>query len=332
MNIAPDGVQKLVLIKTIGKGSFGNVWLAKYGNVDVAAKEMGQKIKKGEEKEYKKEMEIMLQLNNPHIVRLYGSIATDNSFFILMEYVPLGSLKSAIDKYTFSAYMRCRLMMDVANGMEYLHSQGIIHRDLKPENVLVASLDPNADVLCKINDFGISRQSSAETKTSVMTRGVGTPYYMAPEMLRGDEKYSRTVDMYSFGIMCAELWNEEPPYNEVHFDSLVAFVLIVIDGKRPLIHNDCPTPLVELITRCWATNGSERPPFASIVKDLGSIVKDVGQCIPSNVEHVKLCEKKRASNDVNEINEWSKPKSNGGVAEPISFDSVMLDDFSSNVY
>ena len=165
------------------------------------------------------EEEIMSQLNSPYIVRVYDSVMTDQSFYLVMEYVPLGSLKTVLDNYILSPYMRCRYMVDVAKGMEYLHSQGIIHRDLKPGNVLVSSLDPNSEVLCKISDFGESRKGMNQTQTMTMTVGVGTPYYMAPEMLRGDNKYTRAVDVYSFSIMCVELWNERLPYSEIEFET-----------------------------------------------------------------------------------------------------------------
>jgi len=120
-------------------------------------------------------------------------------------------------------------MLDVARGMEYLHEQGIIHRDLKPGNVLVASIDPQSDVLCKISDFGESRQGLEQTQTMTMTRGIGTPYYMAEEILRGDDKYTRAIDVYSFGIMCVELWNERLPYSETSFETQYVFMNYVME-------------------------------------------------------------------------------------------------------
>ena len=69
--------------------------------------------------------------------------------FIAIEYVPLGSLSSAYERFTFSPFMRVRFMLDIARGMNYLHEQGIVHRDLKPGNVLVCSLDPKSKILCK---------------------------------------------------------------------------------------------------------------------------------------------------------------------------------------
>ena len=113
--------------------------------------------------------------------------------------------------------MKC--LADAANAMKFLHDNGIIHRDLKSDSLLVVSLNPNSDVLCKITDFGESRKGMDQTRTMTMTVGVGTPYYMAPEMLRCENKYTRAVDVYSYAIMCVEIWNERLPFSETEFDS-----------------------------------------------------------------------------------------------------------------
>jgi len=217
-----------------------------------------------------------------------------------MEYVPLGSLSSVLQDNSFSSYMRCRFMLDVAYGMQYLHGQGIIHRDLKPGNVLVASLDPNADILCKISDFGESRKGLEQTRTMTMTRGVGSPFYMAPEMIEGNTKYTRAVDVYSFSIMCVELWNESLPYSELQFDTPFAFAMYVMDGYRPQIREDCPPDLAELIFECWDQERTKRPPFDNVAKELRSVVGNIHQTMPKDVEHVKSKHGKTNGMEANE--------------------------------
>jgi len=294
LSVAIDGqVRELHLGKKLGKGSFGTVWLAEAGELTVAAKEMEKEFEQNEQ-EYKKELEIMSQLHSEYVVRVFGSVVTKTSYFIIMEYMPLKSLTTALRKCTFSPYMRCRFMLDVARGMQYLHEQGIIHRDLKPGNVLVATLDPFADVLCKITDFGEARKAMNDTHTMTMTSGIGSPFYMAPEMIRNDSKYTRAVDTYSFGIMCVELWNEMEPYSEMHFESTVSFALYVLDGNRPNINDDCPRRLVALISECWDADRLVRPSFSSLVNDLVPIVKKVRRSLPKGIEHVKLRDHKKA--------------------------------------
>jgi len=270
-------VVSLTLEKSIGKGSFGTVWLAKHGDdLTFAVKEMQRQID-GDDSEFEKELDIMSELDSDYIVRVYGSLITEKLFYIAMEYIPLGSLSSAYKEYMLSTFMRCRLMLDVARGMEYLHDHGIIHRDLKPGNVLVSSLDPESEVLCKITDFGESRQGLENTETMTMTCGIGSPYYMAPEMLRGDKKYTRAVDVFSFSILCVELWNEKLPYSETQFQTPYAFMMSVLNGNRPEIVNGCPKGLTKLISKCWAVETHERPSFTVIVEKLERIVKSVGK-------------------------------------------------------
>jgi len=270
-------VVSLTLEKSIGRGSFGTVWLAKHGDdLTLAVKEMQRQID-GDDSEFEKELDIMSELHSDYIVRVYGSLVTEKLFYIAMEYIPLGSLSSAYKEYMLSPFMRCRLMLDVARGMEYLHDHGIIHRDLKPGNVLVSSLDPESEVLCKITDFGESRQGLEDTETMTMTCGIGSPYYMAPEMLRGDKKYTRAVDVFSFSILCVEVWNEKLPYSETQFQTPYAFMTSVLNGNRPEIVDGCPKGLTKLITKCWATERQERPSFTVIVEKLERIVKSVAK-------------------------------------------------------
>jgi len=213
--------------------------------------------------------------------------------------------------------MRCRFMLDVAHGMEYLHSQGVIHRDLKPGNVLVSSLDPDAEVLCKITDFGASRQGLEDSKTMTMTCGVGSPYYMSPEMLRGDQKYTRAVDVYSFGIMCLELWNEQVPFAEMHFDTPFSFARYVLEGHRPAIRKDCPEDLAALFAHCWESDRNDRPPFTEVVKELAPMVEEVKKSLPEDVEHVKSrkaihAERSAASRAASKASDANKKHKKGG--------------------
>jgi len=128
-----------------------------------------------------------------------------------------------------------------------------------------------------------------------MTRGIGTPYYMSPEMLRGDGRYTRAVDVYSFGIMCVELWNERLPYAEMHFDTPVSFALYVLGGNRPKIRKDCPRSLVKLCATCWCEDRLGRPPFDSIVNDIVPILEKIQKSMPEDVEHVQSREPRDSS-------------------------------------
>ena len=139
----------------------------------------------------------------------------------------------------------------------------------------------------RITDFGESREGLDNTQTMTMTRGVGSPYYMAPEMIRGDKKYTRAVDIYSYGILCVELWNQRLPYSEMVFDNPFVFASYVEKGNRPAIDNDCPPALSKLISECWDQNRQQRPPFGTVVEKLIDILDGINKNTPKGAEHVK---------------------------------------------
>ena len=156
--------------------------------------------------------------------------------------------------------------------VKYLHSMNIIHRDLKLTNVLVVSDDEGCEgVICKISDFGTSREvdlkSTLSTSQSMtITNNIGTPLYMAPEILSGRGHYSMKADVYSYGILMASLWNQKPPYSEMSFSvTSDLFRAITEDGVRPGIQSDCPQAYLNLIKSCWAADPHSRPSFNEIV-------------------------------------------------------------------
>ena len=146
--------QDLCLTKALSRGGFGTVWLAQSCSTTLVAKEeVVTDRTKSQTRIYN-----LRHLSNPFIVDIYGSVATNEFFYTVMDYFPLGSLRDVMKTHSFSAFMRCRFMLDIARGMEYLHSQNVFHYNLKPENVLVASIDPDAKVLCRFVSFVKSLQ------------------------------------------------------------------------------------------------------------------------------------------------------------------------------
>ena len=100
--------------------------------------------------------------------------------------------------------MRIKLCLDAVKGMKYLHDNGILHRDIKPDNYLVISLEDNVKVNCKLTDFGASRNLNQMMTNMTFTKGIGTPAYMEPEVLKR-EHYKFPADIYSFAITMLEI-------------------------------------------------------------------------------------------------------------------------------
>jgi len=130
-------------------------------------------------------------------------------YCVITEYLSEGSLRAYLHKLEGKIISLQKLIafsLDIARGMEYIHSQGVIHRDLKPENVLI-----NGDSHLKIADFGIACE---EAYCDVLADDPGTYRWMAPEMIRR-KSYGRKVDVYSFGLILWEMLTGTIPYEDM---------------------------------------------------------------------------------------------------------------------
>jgi serine/threonine protein kinase len=186
-------------------------------------------------------------LIHPTIINLAGftlPTATEGGKIIL-EYCRNRSLEAAIrdrPRWWSNATVKMQAIVGIACGMRFTHSHEIIHRDLKPSNILF-----NDRYRIRISDFGISRNSS---QPSTITQGVGTPFYMAPE-ISGSVEYMLKVDVYSFAILLYEIivgtWAWPRDLTPAQ---LLKRVVVNID--RPQIPDSVVPFTRDLITRCWA--------------------------------------------------------------------------------
>jgi len=196
----------------------------------------------------------------------------------------LGSLSKYIHDDLSDDY-RAKVALDVAKGMSFLHNCGLMHRDLKPQNILVVSLVPSQQVVVKIADFGVSKEmpvapkpkeaplspstSAKLSQSKRLTGGVGTPIYMAPEVLEG-EKYTTSADVYSFAMLLLELYSGQEPYDSDKFRTPWQIAQFVTAGNRLEIPDSVPKEITGLITKCWDNDPSARPNFDYCVEILGS--------------------------------------------------------------
>ncbi|ELP89108.1 protein serine/threonine kinase, putative [Entamoeba invadens IP1] len=129
--------------------------------------------------------------------------------------------------------MRVKMMLNAANVISYLHSNGILHRDIKPDNILVFRLVLNNKANAKLTDFIASRNVNMLMTNMTFTKGVGTPKYMAPEIMN-KKHYKKIADVYSFAITMLEcfLWSEAFPKSSYIFPWTIADY--VSTGKRPV--------------------------------------------------------------------------------------------------
>ncbi|EMD47540.1 serine/threonine kinase, putative [Entamoeba histolytica KU27] len=208
----------LQIKKQIGKGSFGIVYLGEFRGSKVAIKRMIENASDTKQlEEFEKEVAMLDKFRNDYIVHFYGAVFIPNKICMVMEFAEYGSLEDLIKKRSnnpLSMELRMKIMLDAAKGIEYLHSNGILHRDIKPDNILVVSLEENIKVNGKLTDFGSARNVNLMLSNMTFTKGIGSPTYMAPEILN-KKKYEKPADIYSFSISLYQIIIYHDPYKGI---------------------------------------------------------------------------------------------------------------------
>eukprot|EP00180_Rhodochaete_pulchella_P003417 Plantae.Rhodophyta-Rhodochaete_pulchella.ctg58092.p1 GENE.Plantae.Rhodophyta-Rhodochaete_pulchella.ctg58092~~Plantae.Rhodophyta-Rhodochaete_pulchella.ctg58092.p1 ORF type:complete len:182 (+),score=22.29 Plantae.Rhodophyta-Rhodochaete_pulchella.ctg58092:36-548(+) len=154
--------------------------------------------------------------------------------------------------------------IDIARAVAYLHSFSppYIHRDIKSPNILLAK-----DYTLKLGDFGEARFLEDE-EAEIMTRFVGTPQWMSPEMMDADE-YTEKSDVYSTGMVLWELMTGQRPFAGARGTEVIKKV--AVDEVRPDIPDSVPPAVAELICRCWHQDPAKRPMADELLADLTRI-------------------------------------------------------------
>ncbi|KAJ0768837.1 putative protein kinase TKL-CTR1-DRK-2 family [Helianthus annuus] len=250
----------------IGIGSYGEVYRSEWNGTEVAVKKfMNQDISGDALTQFKGEVEIMLRLRHPNVVLFMGAVTRPPNLSILTEFLPRGSLFKLLHRSNvqLDERRRMRMALDVAKGMNYLHTSNpiIVHRDLKTPNLLV---DKNWVV--KVCDFGMSRMKHHTFLSSKST--AGTPEWMAPEVLR-NEPSNEKCDVYSFGVILWELATLRIPWTEMNSMQVVGAV-----GFQ-FRHLDIPEHVdpaaAQIILDCWRLEPQSRPSFKEIISQLRSL-------------------------------------------------------------
>ncbi|KAK4753623.1 hypothetical protein SAY87_001727 [Trapa incisa] len=213
-------VDEFERLNKIDEGTYGVVYRArdkKTGEVVALKKVKMEKEREGFPLTSLREINILLSFHHPSIVDVKEVVVGSSldSIFMVMEYME-HDLKGLMEsmKQTFSqSEVKC-LMLQLLEGVKYLHDNWVLHRDLKTSNLLL-----NNRGELKICDFGLARQYGSPLKP--YTHLVVTLWYRAPELLLGAKQYSTAIDMWSLGCIMAELLSKEPLFNgKAEFDQL----------------------------------------------------------------------------------------------------------------
>lgn len=241
-------------LRKIGEGAAGEVFLATDSQTGrrVAIKKMA--LTAQNLKLISTEIQIMKTSKHPNIIEYIDSYIVEKKLWVVMEYMGAGCLTEVLDQFDAGVTMTepqiafvCKATL---KGLSYAHQMHRIHRDIKSDNILLGS-----DGSCKIADFGYAAQLTQEKAKRITI--VGTPYWMAPELIRG-QNYDQKVDIWSLGIMVMEMAEGDPPYMD--FPPLRALFLITTKGIPGLKHPEkWSTEFKDFVAQCLEKESENRP-------------------------------------------------------------------------
>lgn len=250
----------------IGSGFFSEVFKVRHRTSDQV---MALKMNKlsSNRANMLKEVQLMNRLSHPNILRFMGVCVHQGQLHALTEYINSGNLEQLLDSNQHLPWtVRVKLAQDLALGLAYLHSKGIFHRDLTSKNCLIKSEEGGYSAI--VADFGLAEKIPDYSGGGDKLAVVGSPYWMAPEVLR-DEHYNETADVFSYGIILCEIIariQADPDYLPrtenfgLDYDSFQNMV------------GDCPQDFLQLTFNCCNMDPKLRPSFIDIVKQLEEIL------------------------------------------------------------
>jgi len=247
-------------MKKIGEGAAGEVFEATHSKTGqkVAIKKM--EINNENVKLLATEISIMKSSKHPNVVEYIESYIVDEKMWVMMEYMGGGCLTDVLecfDDIQMNEQQIAYVTRETLQSLAYVHAHHRIHRDIKSDNILLS-----IDGAVKLADFGYAAQL---TKSFVKRNTVvGTPYWMAPELIRGHD-YGTKVDIWSLGIMLIEMAEGEPPYME--YPPLRALFLITTKGIPPLKdQNKWSRDFHDFLQKCLDVKVQTRPEAAELLR------------------------------------------------------------------
>ena len=214
-SLAGTRVGAFKLLRELGRGGMGTVWLAERIDGEFQQQVAVKLIRPGWDAgevlaRFRAERQILAGLTHPNIAHLIdGGVTGDDRPWLALEYVDGVDLRAFCDRKQLDLRARLRLFLTVCAAVSHAHSHLVVHRDLKPSNLLVTATGE-----VKLLDFGIAKLIDADT-AQVSAARVFTPEYAAPEQVRG-EVVTTAVDVYALGLLLYELLTGRRPYNVSH--------------------------------------------------------------------------------------------------------------------
>lgn len=255
MQTAPETIGGYKVIRELGRGAMGTVYLAFQESLgrDLAIKLMAPEFTRDTEfvERFRREGRIAARLRHPNIVQVYDFCDRDGLYYIAMEYLGSRTLKSLVrDKGRVPVAESARLTDQLLAALEHAHSQGITHRDIKPANVMVTDAGDAA-----LTDFSIAHMKSASKLTQTGSV-LGTPEYMAPEQFEG--KSDLRSDLYATGVILYEMLTGFSPFHADTIAEVMKKQLFVAPDPPAVVDFTIPEAISQVVVKALAKDPAER--------------------------------------------------------------------------
>uniref|UniRef100_A0A2P2MV66 mitogen-activated protein kinase kinase kinase n=1 Tax=Rhizophora mucronata TaxID=61149 RepID=A0A2P2MV66_RHIMU len=249
--------------KLLGRGTFGYVYVgfnSESGDM-CAMKEVtlfsDDAKSKESAKQLMQEITLLRSLRHPNIVQYYGSEQVGDRLYIYLEYVSGGSIYKLLQEYGQLGELAIRsYTQQILSGLAYLHSKNTVHRDIKGANILV---DPNGRV--KLADFGMAKHITGQ---SCPLSFRGSPYWMAPEVIKNSSGYNLAVDIWSLGCTVLEMTTTKPPWSQ--YEGVAAMFKIGNSKDLPAIPDHLSDEGKDFVRQCLQRNPLHRPKAAQLLE------------------------------------------------------------------
>jgi serine/threonine-protein kinase len=245
------------LLEPLGRGAMSSVWLAEDDELGrrVAVKMLGPSADRAR---FEREARAVAALSHPNIGALYDYGEANGRPYMVLEYLPNGSLEDRLAKGQLADAETLRIATEMAAGLAHAHDRGVVHRDLKPANVLF-----DAEDRAKIADFGIARIGDGGTFTEAGTV-LGTASYISPEQAAG-EAAGPASDVYSFGVILFRMLTGRLPFVSTNAMELVRMHRDEPPPAVSEVRPDAPARLERIVTASLAKDPLERPPDGDVL-------------------------------------------------------------------
>lgn len=268
-----DKIGKYDLVRVIGRGATATVYLGKdpFAQRDVAIKIAFPDILKSPERGklythlFLNEASLVGKLAHPHIVQIFDAVVAEDLCYIVMEYVPGGTLEASCNPATLLPIERVvEIVFKCTRALDFAHRIGITHRDIKPANILYAGDDPATGDI-KISDFGAA---IVDHPDRTLVSGIGSPAYMSPEQVRELTLDHRT-DIYSLGVVMYQLLTGQLPF-QASSNYNIIYQIINTEPTRPsALRKEIPPVLDAIVARAMAKDTKVRyPTWEAFAHDL----------------------------------------------------------------